>query len=128
MTDPISDMLTRIRNASQALLPEVQIPYSRMKMGVARILKDQGYINNYSVSGDLKRTLAIDLKYKGRKGVIEGLQRVSRPGLRRYVGAGEIPRVLGGMGVAILSTSQGILDGSEARKKNAGGEILCFVW
>lgn len=128
MTDPISDMLTRIRNASQALLPEVQIPHSRVKESIARIMKDQGYIADYRVNGDVKKTLTVNMKYKGRRGVIEGLQRVSRPGLRRYVGAKDIPRVLGGMGIAIVSTSKGVLEGYQARKNNAGGELLCFIW
>lgn len=121
-------MLTRIRNASGAQLPEVEMPHSRLKESVARILKEQGFVNDLKVSGDKKRTLGIALKYRGRRGVIEGLQRISRPGLRRYVGAGEIPRVLGGLGMAILSTSRGVMTGADARTQKLGGEVLCYVW
>lgn len=129
MTDPIADMLTRVRNASDSLLPHVEVPYSRTKESIARILQDQGYIKGFQVNGaQTAKTIHLTLKYKGRKGVIEGLQRASRPGLRRYVGAREIPRVLGGMGIAIVSTSQGVMEGREARRKNAGGELLCYVW
>ncbi|MEC8928550.1 MAG: 30S ribosomal protein S8 [Verrucomicrobiota bacterium] len=128
LTDPLADMLTRIRNASGAQLPEVEMPHSRLKESVARILKEQGFVNDLKVSGDKKRTLGIALKYRGRRGVIEGLQRISRPGLRRYVGAGEIPRVLGGLGMAILSTSRGVMTGADARTQKLGGEVLCYVW
>jgi small subunit ribosomal protein S8 len=128
MTDPISDMLTRIRNASQALLSEVEISHSRLKESVARILKKEGYIADCSVDGQAAKKLKLKLKYQGRKGVIVGLKRVSKPGLRRYVGASEIPRVLGGMGIAILSTPQGVMTGAEARKQNIGGELICYVW
>lgn len=128
MTDPISDMLTRIRNASQALLSEVEISHSRLKECVARILKKEGYIADCSVDGQAVKKLKLKLKYQGRKGVIVGLKRVSKPGLRRYVGATEIPRVLGGMGVAILSTPRGVMTGAEARKQNIGGELICYVW
>lgn len=128
MTDPISDMLTRIRNASQALLPTIQLPHSRLKESVAGILKKEGYIADVSVEGTAVKTLKLKLKYQGRKGVIEGLRRVSRPGLRRYVGAGEMPRVRGGLGTAIVSTSQGVMSGQQARKNNLGGELLCYVW
>ena len=128
MTDPIADMLTRIRNANSALLPEVNIPHSKIKECIAGVLKTQGYIEDYSVQGDAKRNIKVSMKFDGRKGVIEGLQRISRPGLRRFVGASEIPRVLGGMGIAIVSTSKGVLEGFEARKQNIGGELLCFIW
>ena len=128
MTDPIADMLTRIRNANSALLPEVNIPHSKAKESIAGVMKAQGYIEDFSVEGELKKNIKVSMKFNGRKGVIEGLQRVSRPGLRRFVGAGDIPRVLGGMGIAIVSTSRGILEGNEARKQNIGGELLCFVW
>jgi small subunit ribosomal protein S8 len=128
MTDPIADLLTRIRNASRALLPEFQMRHSKLKESVARVLKDEGYISECSVEGATKRTLKIKLKYSGRRGVIVGLRRISRPGLRRYVGAHEIPRVLGGLGVAILSTPRGVMTGTEARKLNVGGEVLCYVW
>jgi small subunit ribosomal protein S8 len=128
MTDPISDMLARIRNANQALLPEVQVPHSKLKESLAKILKREGYVSEWSVEGKEKKTIKMKLKYQGRKGVIEGLRRVSTPGLRHYVRATEIPRVLGGMGTAIVSTSQGVMSGVEARKQNLGGELLCFIW
>ena len=128
MTDPISDMLTRIRNAHLALLPMVELPHSKIKESIAHILKKEGYITDCSVDGKVPKKLKLKLKYEGRKGVIEGLRRVSSPGLRRYVGSAEIPRVLGGMGTAILSTSQGVMSGTDARKNKLGGELLCFVW
>jgi small subunit ribosomal protein S8 len=129
MTDPISDMLTRIRNASQALLPEVQIPHSKLKENIAQILKREGYVGDVSVEGTKAiKSIKIKLKYVGRKPVIEGMRRISSPGLRRYTGSTEIPRVLGGLGTSILSTSSGIMTGVQARKKNVGGELLCYVW
>jgi small subunit ribosomal protein S8 len=128
MTDPISDMLTRIRNAHQALLPTVELPHSRMKESIANILKKEGYIADCSVEGKIPKRIKLKLKYQGKKGVIEGLRRVSRPGLRRYVGATEIPRVRGGLGTAIVSTSQGIMSAQQARKNNIGGELVCYVW
>ncbi|HHY86950.1 MAG TPA: 30S ribosomal protein S8 [Verrucomicrobia bacterium] len=128
MIDPISDMLTRIRNAQRALLPTVDIPHSRTKESIAQILKREGYIADVSVDGKEIKTIRLKLKYQGRKSVIEGLQRVSRPGLRRYVGAREIPRVRGGLGIAVLSTPEGVMTGTQARKKNIGGELLCYVW
>ncbi len=128
MTDPISDMLSRIRNANRALLPNVEMPHSRMKESIVGILKREGYISDFSVEGKTGRTLKLKLKYQGKKSVIEGLRRVSSPGLRRYVGATEIPRVRGGLGVAVLSTSEGVMTGRQARKKNIGGELLCYIW
>jgi small subunit ribosomal protein S8 len=128
MSDPISDMLTRIRNAGRALLPAVELPHSRMKESVAKILKSEGYVADVAVEGNKIKKLKIRLKYQGKKGVIEGLKRVSRPGLRRYVGVTEIPRVLSGMGVSILSTPEGVMTGAQAKKKNLGGELLCYVW
>ena len=128
MTDPIADMLTRIRNGHGGLAPEVEMPHSRIKEHIASLLKREGYIDSFTVAGSPKRTLKIKLKYQGRRAVIDGIRRISTPGLRRYVGATEIPRVLGGLGTAILSTSQGIMTGGEARKKNVGGELLCYVW
>jgi len=128
MSDPISDLLTRIRNAGRALLPAVELPHSRMKESVAKILKSEGYVADVAVEGNKIKKLKIHLKYQGKKGVIEGLKRVSRPGLRRYVGATEIPRVLSGMGVSILSTPEGVMTGAQAKKKNLGGELLCQVW
>jgi small subunit ribosomal protein S8 len=128
MSDPISDMLTRIRNGGRALLPVIVLPHSRIKEGVAKILKSEGYVSEVSVEGDTKKQIKIRLKYEGKKSVIEGLKRVSTPGLRKYVGATEIPRVRGGLGVAIVSTSEGLLTDTQARKKNLGGELLCHIW
>ena len=128
MIDPISDMLTRIRNASRALLPVVELPHSRIKESIAHILKKEGYVADVTVEGRLPKTLKLRLKYEGKKNVIEGLKRVSTPGLRRYVGATGIPRVLGGMGVSIVSTSEGLMTGTQAKKKNIGGELLCYIW
>ncbi len=128
MSDPISDMLTRIRNGGRALLPAVEMPHSRIKESVARILKSEGYVNDVAVEGEAKKKIKIRLKYEGKKSVIEGLRRISKPGLRKYVGATEIPRVRGGLGVAILSTSEGLLTDSQARRKNLGGELLCHIW
>jgi len=129
MTDSISDMLTRIRNASQALLPEVTIPHSRLKESIARVLKREGYIVEVSVDGaKATKVLKIKLKYAGRKSIIEGVRRISSPGLRRYTGSQDVPRVRAGMGTSILSTSEGIMTGVQARKKNVGGELLCEIW
>ena len=129
VTDPIADFLTRVRNGARAQKLEVLIPYSKIKAEIARIFKEEGYISDYSVdtSGEHPRIKVIN-KLVDRSTAIAGLRRVSRPGLRRYVGADEIPRVLGGMGVAILSTSRGILSGREARKQKVGGELLAYVW
>ena len=128
MIDPISDMLTRIRNAGRALLPTVEIPHSRLKESIAHILKKEGYVADVAVESGVPKSIKIRLKYEGKKTVIEGLKRVSKPGLRHYVGATEIPRVRGGLGVAVVSTSEGVMSGNQARKKNLGGELLCFVW
>ncbi len=121
-------MLTRIRNANLALLPTVEVPHSRMKESIAGIFKREGYIADFSVEGKLPKTIKIKLKYQAKKSIIEGLRRVSTPGLRRYVGSTEIPRVRGGLGVAVMSTSEGIMTGAQARKKNLGGELVCYVW
>ena len=121
-------MLTRIRNANRALLPAVEMPHSKMKESIAGILKREGYIGDFAVEGKLPKTLKMRLKYQGKKSGIEGLRRISTPGLRRYVGATEIPRVRGGLGVAVVSTSEGIMTGFQARKKNIGGELICYVW
>ena len=128
MTDPISDMLTRIRNAGRALLPAVEMPHSRMKESLANILKKEGYIADVSVEAGMPKTMKLKLKYIGKKSVIEGLRRISKPGLRHYVGATEIPRVLGGLGVAVISTPEGVMTDVQARKKNLGGELLCYIW
>jgi len=122
-------MLTRIRNANRALLPTVDLPHSRMKESIAHILKKEGYISDVATEGaKTKKLLKLKLKYDGRKGVIEGLRRVSTPGLRRYVSSTAIPRVRGGLGISIVSTSQGIMTGNQARKNNVGGELVCYVW
>src|SRR5512137_972756 len=128
MNDPISDMLTRIRNANLALLPTTELPHSKMKESIAGILKREGYITDYAVEGKPGKSIKIKLKYQGKRSVIEGLRRVSSPGLRRYVGATEIPRVRGGLGVAVLSTSEGLVTDVQARKRNLGGELICYVW
>src|SRR6478609_7193801 len=127
MIDPIADMLTRIRNANRALLPDVEIPYSKIKQSIANILKREGYIEDFAVEGKVIKNIKMRLKYQGKKSVIEGLRRISTPGLRHYVGSTDIPRVRAGMGVAVLSTSEGVMTGVQARKKNLGGEILCYV-
>ncbi|GIX50015.1 MAG: 30S ribosomal protein S8 [Limisphaera sp.] len=126
--DPIADMLTRIRNGARALHPVVEVPYSRLKENIAAVMKKEGFLADWSVVGDKVKTLRLHLKYRGKRCVIEGLRRVSKPGLRQYVGAREIPRVRGGLGIAIVSTSEGVMTGYEARRKNLGGELLCYVW
>jgi small subunit ribosomal protein S8 len=128
MTDPIADFLTRLRNANRALLPAIEVPHSRLKEGIARLLQREGYVADCAVEGAKLKKLRVKLKYSGKQGVIAGLRRVSRPGLRRYAGADEIPRVLGGLGVAVLSTSRGVMTGLEARRQKLGGEVLCYVW
>ena len=128
MTDPIADMLTRIRNASRVQLPGIELPHSKMKESIAHILKKEGYVSEVAVEGKMPRKLKVKLKYEGRKSVIEGLRRVSTPGMRRYVGATEIPQVRGGLGISVVSTSQGVMTGTQAKKNNLGGELLCYVW
>jgi small subunit ribosomal protein S8 len=129
MTDSISDLLTRIRNAGRAMLPEVSIPHSKMKENIAKVLKREGYVADVSVDGvKATKVIKIKLKYQGRKATIEGLRRISSPGLRRYTGSQDVPRVRAGMGISILSTSEGIMTGAQARKKNVGGELLCEIW
>jgi small subunit ribosomal protein S8 len=129
ITDPISDMLTRIRNAIKARHPKVDVPASRLKTEIARILKEEGYILNYKVAEEgARKTIKIYLKYQANsRPVISELARVSRPGCRVYVGHGEIPRVVGGLGVNILTTPQGVMTGKDAEKKGVGGEILCQI-
>jgi small subunit ribosomal protein S8 len=130
VTDPIADMLTRIRNASLARHRELTLPSSRIKRDIARILVEEGFIESYATSQDgVQELLSIQLKYvEGRTPVVSGLKRISKPGLRVYARKTEIPRVLGGLGTAILSTSHGIMTGQSARKLNLGGEVLCYVW
>jgi len=130
LTDPIADYLTRIRNALRADLPEVEIPSSRLKKEMSRILTEQGYIQSFELEPTaVGESIKIHLKYTDdRDPVISGLKRVSRPGRRRYVGGDRVPKVQGGMGTAIISTSAGVMTGHEAREKGVGGEVVAFVW
>lgn len=130
MTDPIADMLTRLRNANTAAHDKVHIPASRVKVEIAKVLRAEGYIKNFKVLDiDGHRVLRIDLRYgAGDQRILSGLQRVSRPGLRVYATSRRLPRVMNGLGVAILSTSQGIMTGRAARERGVGGEVLCYAW
>ena len=131
MTDPIADMLTRIRNANSAEHDTVVIPASKMKVEIARILKQEGYINGYSVEGDTAKdkTITVQLKYgPDNQKVITGLKRISKPGLRVYAKGNDVPRVLNGLGIAIISTSKGLMTDRDARKNNLGGEVVAYVW
>ncbi len=131
MTDPIADMLTRIRNGVSAEHETVAVPASKMKVEIARILKQEGYITDYSVEGDTAKdkTITIDLKYgPDNQRVITGLKRISKPGLRVYAKGGNVPRVLNGLGIAIISTSKGLMTDRDARKANLGGEVVAYVW
>ena len=132
MTDPIADMLTRIRNANTAMRDEVKMPSSKMKVALADVLMQEGYINNFAVAEAKNgpgQTLTIDMKYSDqRERVISGITRVSKPGLRVYSKSENIPRVLGGLGVAIVSTSKGLMSDREARRRRMGGEVVCVVW
>jgi small subunit ribosomal protein S8 len=123
-------MLTRIRNANSALKPDVLVPYSRLKAEIAKVLKRQGYIADFYAEKleNGRQVLKIQLKIIGKERAIVGIKRISRPGLRRYVGSQDVPRVLGGMGISILTTSRGIMTGHEAKKANVGGELLAYVW
>jgi small subunit ribosomal protein S8 len=130
LTDPVADMLARIRNANKALHENAEMPTSRVKEGIARILKEEGYISDFNVNkGESFDTLVIQLKYgRSRERIITDLKRVSKPGRRVYAGKDRLPRVLGGMGVAILSTSNGLITSRTAEEKGIGGEVVCFVW
>jgi small subunit ribosomal protein S8 len=130
MIDPISDMLARIRNAGSALQPAVEVPHSKIKESIANVLKQEGYVSAVDVfsPAPLRKSIKLQLKYQGKKTVLEGMRRVSSPGRRVYVGASDIPRVRGGLGIAVLSTPEGVMSGAMAKKKNLGGELLCFVW
>jgi len=132
MTDPIADMLTRIRNGNVAMRSEVSMPASKQKSALAEVLKREGFIADYAVVQDPNgsgKALKISMKYgEDRQRTISGIKRISTPGLRVYRGATEVPRVLGGLGVAVLSTSHGLMTDREARKRNVGGEVMCFVW
>ncbi len=127
ITDPIADMLTRIRNAQRAEKASVAMPSSKLKIAIAKVLQDEGYIESFAVSGDVKPELSIELKYYAGRPVIERIERVSKPGLRIYKGATEIPQVMNGLGVAILSTSKGVMTDRKARTHGVGGELLCVV-
>jgi len=132
MTDPIADMLTRIRNANTAMHDDVTMPSSKLKLSLAEILKSEGYISDFSQAdndGRPGKTLTIDMKYSpDRERVISGIRRISKPGLRVYSKSREVPRVMGGLGVAVVSTSKGLMSDREARKRRMGGEIICYVW
>jgi small subunit ribosomal protein S8 len=130
MTDPIADMLTRIRNANTAMHDDVSMPSSKIKEALAQVLHREGYIQGFRINenGGPTKTLTIDMKYVDRKRVINGVKRVSTPGLRVYTKSGEIPRVLGGLGVAVVSTSKGLMTDRDARKQRVGGEVVCYVW
>jgi small subunit ribosomal protein S8 len=129
MTDPIADMLTRIRNANTAYHETCDVPVSKMKLSIAQIMKNEGYIADYSVKEEgAKKTMTITLKYQGKERVISGLKKISKPGLKKFAGSDAIPRVLGGLGVAILSTSSGVITGKEAKAKGVGGEVICYIW
>lgn len=128
-TDPIADMLTRIRNANQQKHETVSIPYSNLKNDLANILKNEGFVTDFVVNEERNhKNIVITLKYKGNERVITGLKRVSKPGLRQYAKVNEIPKVLNGLGIVVLSTSQGLMTDKEARAKNIGGEVLAYIW
>lgn len=128
LNDPIADMLTRIRNASRAGKAEVSMPASKMKEAIAEVLRENGYVTSFSTEGETKKTLKVELKYHNSAPVIEGLERASKPSRRVYAGGEKLPRVLDGLGVAIISTSHGVLSDRAAREKGVGGEVLCYVW
>ena len=130
MTDPIADMLTRIRNGLQSRHAAVEMPASKLKSAIAEVLRDEGYIKGFATTGEgATKTLKVELRYVGKnEPVLSGLKRVSKPGLRVYSAATDIPRVFGGLGVAIISTSRGVMTGAQARKLRVGGEIICHVW
>ena len=129
MTDPIADMLTRIRNANQERHETVKVPGSKMKIKIAEILKAEGFIKDFTIEEDgVKKTIVITFKYNGNERVITGLKRISKPGLRIYAKVDEVPKVLNGLGIAILSTSKGVMTDKEARAQKVGGEVIAYVW
>ncbi|MDD3655331.1 MAG: 30S ribosomal protein S8 [Atribacterota bacterium] len=129
VSDPIADIITRIRNANRAKLEKIEIPSSKIKLDIARILKEEGYILDFYYKEDNKQGIIIVLlKYSGKQRIITNLKRISKPGLRVYVNKDDVPEVLGGLGVSILSTSKGIMTGREAKKRHFGGEVLCYIW
>ncbi len=128
-SDPISDMLLRIRNGLKAGLPSIELPGSRIKGEIARVMKEEGYITDFTITDTVPRVLSIELKYNNdAEPAIRGMRRESKPGLRKFCGVQDIPNVLGGMGVAVLSTSGGVVSGKEARKRKLGGELICTIW
>ena len=129
MTDPISDMLTRIRNANQMRYEEARVPASNIKKEIARILKEEGYIADYKIEkAGVQNTIVLNLKYDNKTRVITGLKRISKPGLRVYAKASEMPEVLNGLGIAIVSTSKGVMTGKDAKSQSLGGEVLAYIW
>lgn len=129
MTDPIADLFTRIRNANQMRHEKVVLPHSKIKTEIARILEEEGFINGYKVEGDVKKNLVVELKYgRSNERVITGIKRVSKPGLRVYAKSEDLPKVLNGLGLAIISTSKGVMSEKQARKENVGGEVIAYVW
>ncbi len=129
VTDPIADMLTRIRNANAMRYKEVEIPSSKVKLEITKILKNEGFINDYKIKkNNVQDVIVLNLKYNNKERVITGLKRISKPGLRVYAKANEIPRVLNGLGIAVISTSQGIMTGKAAKAANLGGEVLAYIW
>lgn len=129
LTDPVADMLTRVRNANIKGFEKVGMPTSKLKVEIANVMKSEGYIHGYEIEGEgAQAQLVLSLKYQEDKKVINGLKRVSKPGIRKYVGKDEIPRVMGGFGIAILTTSKGVMAGKKARQLGIGGEILCYLW
>ncbi len=128
VTDPIADMLTRIRNASRAKHETVSMPASKEKIEIAEILKNEGFIENYQVSEEAKKQIVITLKYANNEKVISGIKRISKPGLRITVGVDKLPRVLNGLGIAIISTSKGMMTDKEAKRAHVGGEVIAYVW
>jgi small subunit ribosomal protein S8 len=129
VNDPIADMLTRIRNANQMRSKEVEVPASKIKMEIANILKDEGFIVDYKIKKDsVQELIILNLKYNNKERVITGLKRISKPGLRVYAGADQLPRVLNGLGIAIVSTSKGVMTGKQAKQEKLGGEVLAYVW
>lgn len=129
MTDPIADLFTRIRNANQMRHESVTLPHSKLKTEICRILKDEGFIKGYKVEGDAKKNLVVELKYgRSNERVISGIKRVSKPGLRVYAKCEDLPKVLNGLGLAIISTPKGVMSEKQARKENVGGEVIAYVW
>lgn len=128
LSDPISDLLCRLNNAARAQHPELVMPHSRLKESISRVLMQEGYLTEVSVEGGIKKQLRLRLRYSGKKSVIEGVRRVSSPGRRVYAGCDEIPKVRGGLGVLVLSTSGGVVTDREARRRKLGGELLCSIW